>query len=164
VEPVEPEPAPRTIPVVAAGGIADGRGLLAALALGASKAQLGTRFLLVRESGAHGAYRRLLLSAGETETVFTRVFTGRLARALRNGFTEEYTDAGPEPLVWPLQGVAAGDIYAASQAGDDGDYSPLFAGQALRMLGRADLPRKATSAFACSSKHLERPFEGRGPT
>jgi len=120
------------VPVVAAGGIADGRGLLAALALGASGAQMGTRFLLAHESGAHPAYRRRLLSASETGTVVTRVFTGRPGRVLRNRFTEEY--AGPEPLAWPLQGAAAGDIYAASQARDDGDYSPLFAGQGLRML------------------------------
>jgi NAD(P)H-dependent flavin oxidoreductase YrpB (nitropropane dioxygenase family) len=53
---------------------------------------------------------------------------------LRNRFTEEY--AGPEPLAWPLQSAAAGDIYAASQARDDGDYSPLFAGQGLRMLDK----------------------------
>ena len=122
------------VPVVAAGGIADGRGLLAALALGASGAQMGTRFLLAHESGAHPAYRRRLLSASETGTVVTRVFTGRPARALRNRFTEEY--AGSEPLAWPLQGAAAGDIYAASQARDDGDYSPLFAGQGLRMLDK----------------------------
>lgn len=122
------------VPVVAAGGISDGRGLLAALALGASGAQMGTRFLLAHESGAHPAYRRRLLSASETGTVVTRVFTGRPARALRNRFTEEY--AGSDPLAWPLQGVAAGDIYAASQAKDDGDYSPLFAGQGLRMLDK----------------------------
>jgi nitronate monooxygenase len=122
------------VPVVAAGGIADGRGLVAALALGASGAQIGTRFLLARESGAHSSYRRRLLSASETGTVVTRVFTGRPARALRNRFVEEY--AGSEPLAWPLQGVAAGDIYAASQARDDGDYSPLFAGQGLRMLDK----------------------------
>jgi len=122
------------VPVIAAGGIADGRGLLAALALGASGAQIGTRFLLARESGAHSAYRRRLLSASETETVVTRVFTGRPARALRNRFTEEY--AGPRPLAWPLQGVAAGDIYAGSRARDDGDYLPLYAGQGLRMLDK----------------------------
>jgi nitronate monooxygenase len=64
----------------------------------------------------------------------TRVFTGRLAQGLRNHFVEEYRSAGSEPLVWPLQRAAAGDIYGASQAADDGDYSPLLAGQGLRML------------------------------
>ena len=122
------------IPVVAAGGISDGRGLVAALALGAAGVQMGTRFLVARESGAHPAYRRRLLAATEEDTVVTRVFTGRPARGLRNRFVEEYVGAGSEPLAWPLQRAAAGDIYRASQAADDGDYSPLLAGQGLRML------------------------------
>ena len=122
------------VPVVAAGGIVDGRGLVAALALGAAGVQMGTRFLLARESGAHPAYRRRLLAATEVDTVVTRVFTGRPARGLRNRFVEEYLSSGSEPLAWPLQRAAAGDIYRASQAADDGDYSPLLAGQGLRML------------------------------
>ncbi len=126
------------VPVVAAGGISDGRGLLAALALGAAGAQMGTRFLLARESGAHPAYRKRLLDATEEDTVVTRAFTGRPARGLRNRFVEEYLSEGPEPLAWPLQSVAASDIYGASQAADNGDYSPLFAGQGLRMLKKHD--------------------------
>jgi nitronate monooxygenase len=122
------------VPVVAAGGIADGRGLVAALALGAAGVQMGTRFLLARESGAHPAYRRRLLAATEEDTVVTRVFTGRPARALRNRFVDEYLSAGSEPLAWPLQRAAAGDVYRASQSADDGDYSPLLAGQGLRLL------------------------------
>ncbi|HLL39967.1 MAG TPA: nitronate monooxygenase [Rubrobacteraceae bacterium] len=126
------------VPVVAAGGIADGRGLVATLALGAAGAQLGTRFLLARESGAHPDYRKRLLNATESDTVVTCTFTGRPARALRNRFLEEYSSAGPEPLAWPLQSLAAGDIYAASQAADNDDYSPLFAGQGLRMLKKGE--------------------------
>ncbi len=122
------------VPVVAAGGIMDGRGLVSALALGASGAQLGTRFLLALESGAHSAVRERLLAATEESTVVTRAFTGRPARGLRNRFVEEYLRAGPEPLAWPLQSIAAGDIYGASQTTDEDDYSPLFAGQGLRML------------------------------
>ena len=134
------------VPVVAAGGIMDGRGILAALALGAAGAQIGTRFLLARESGAHAAYRERLLAATEEDTLVTRAFTGRPARGLRNRFVEEYQEAGPEPLAWPLQSVAAGDIYHASQSANNGDYSPLFAGQGLRMLkderGAAEIVEK----------------------
>lgn len=123
------------VPVIATGGISDGRGLLAALALGASGAQLGTRFLLARESGAHPAYRERLLNTTEESTAVTRVFTGRPARGgLRNRFFEEYLRSGPEPLAWPLQSVAAGDIYGASQSSDNDDYSPMLDGQGLRML------------------------------
>ncbi len=134
------------VPVVAAGGIMDGRGLLAALALGAAGAQIGTRFLLARESGAHVAYRERLLASTEEDTLVTRAFTGRPARGLRNRFVEEYQEAGPEPLAWPLQSVAASDIYQASQSANNGDYSPLFAGQGLRMLkderGAAEIVEK----------------------
>jgi nitronate monooxygenase len=122
------------IPVVAAGGIMDGRGLVAALALGAGGAQLGTRFLLAKESGAFPAYRERLLAAKETDTVVTRAFTGRPARGVRNRFVEEYLRSGPEPLAFPFQGMATEDIYQETQARDEGDYFLLLAGQGLRML------------------------------
>ncbi|MCA1687298.1 MAG: nitronate monooxygenase [Actinobacteria bacterium] len=122
------------VPVAAAGGIVDGRGFVAALALGAAGVQMGTRFLLARESGAHPAYRERLLAATEEDTVVTRVFTGRPARGLRNRFVDEYLESGSEPLAWPLQRAAAGDIYRASQDAGNGDYSPLLAGQGLRIL------------------------------
>lgn len=120
------------VPVVAAGGIADGRGLVAALALGASGAQVGTRFLVAKESGAFPAYKERLLSATEADTVVTRSLTGRPARALRNRLLEKYLESGPEPLAWPLQRAAAADIYAASR--DTGDHALMLAGQGLRLL------------------------------
>lgn len=120
-------------PVIAAGGIMDGRGVVAALALGAAGVQLGTRFLLARESGATPAYRRRLLAATEADTVVTRAFTGRPARGLRNRLTEEHRGAGAEPLAWPLQGLAAADILREGLARDDADLFPLLAGQGLRL-------------------------------
>lgn len=122
------------VPVVASGGIMDGRGLVAALALGAHAVQLGTRFLLAAESGTPPGYRARLLSAMETDTVVTRAFTGRPARSLRNRFIERFDQSGGQPLAWPLQRAAAADIYAAAQARDDADYYPLLAGQGLRLL------------------------------
>jgi nitronate monooxygenase len=122
------------IPVVAAGGIMDGRGLVAALALGAGGAQLGTRFLLARESGVFRSYRERLLAATETDTVVTRAFTGRPARGVRNRFVEEYMRSGPEPLAFPWQGMATDDIFRETQARNEGDYFLLLAGQGLRML------------------------------
>jgi nitronate monooxygenase len=147
------------VPVVAAGGVMDGRGLVAALALNAAGAQLGTRFLVARESGAHPDYRKRLLDATERDTVVTSAFTGRPARALRNRFLEEYSSAGPEPLSWPLQGVVAGDIYAASQVTSSDDYSPLFAGQGLRMLireqGAAQIVEEILSEAMAVLSHLK---------
>ena len=103
------------VPVVAAGGISDGRGLAAALALGAAGVQLGTRFLVALESDVFAAYRERLLTAAETDTVMTRAFTGRPARSLRNRFLDQYAEAGTPPLAWPLQSLAAEDIYSAAR-------------------------------------------------
>jgi nitronate monooxygenase len=89
------------IPVIAAGGIADGRGLIAALALGADGIMIGTRFLVAHESRAFQAYQDRLLAATECGTIITRAFTSRPARGLRNHFVEEYHKLGPQPLAWP---------------------------------------------------------------
>jgi nitronate monooxygenase len=122
------------IPVVAAGGIADGRGLLAALALGASGALIGTRFLVAQESGAFKAYQERLLSSKETDTSITRVFTGRPARGISNRFMEGYLKSDLDPLAWPYQALAAEDIYQYSHTHNNANYFPLLAGQELRLL------------------------------
>jgi nitronate monooxygenase len=126
----------RSIPVIAAGGIADGRGLVAALALGASGIAIGTRFLVCRESGALQGYRERLLSSSETDTVVTKAFTGVPARVLSNTFVTEYEKSGLELLTWPLQRFVANDIYENAQTKDNANYYPLYSGQALRMLKR----------------------------
>lgn len=123
------------VPVIAAGGIMDGRGVVAALALGAEAAQLGTRFLLASESGAPRGYRRRLLEAVETDTVVTDVYTGRCARGIRNRLVEAFAGTGEAPLPWPRMSGAAAGIYRASYAGD-GDWAPLYAGQGLRLARR----------------------------
>jgi nitronate monooxygenase len=121
------------VPVVAAGGIMDGRGVVAALALGASAAQLGTRFLLATESGASGAYRQRLLAAIETDTVVTAALTGRPTRSVRNKLIDAWLTQGPEPLGWMTQAMAALEIYGTAMARGDADYFPLQAGQGLRL-------------------------------
>jgi len=123
------------IPVIAAGGIMDGRGVFAALSLGAQAAQLGTRFLLARESNAFPAYRRRLRDARETDTVMTLAISGRPARALRNDLVRAVDGAGAPPLPWPYQAMAADDVYRAAVAADDADWAPLLAGQGLRLAG-----------------------------
>ena len=124
------------VPVVAAGGIMDGRGLAAVLALGAVGAQLGTRFLTARESGASAAYQERLLSATEADTVITTALTGRPTRSVRNRYLDEFGREGLEPLAWPFQTMALEDVYAAAWARDDADFFPLQAGQGLRLLTR----------------------------
>jgi nitronate monooxygenase len=114
----------RSIPVIAAGGIVDGRGLVAALALGASGVAIGTRFLVCNESGALQGYKERLLSAKETDTIVTRVFTGHPARVLRNSFVDEYSQTGtePPPLGWPLQRLLTEDIYSNAQTKNNQNF------------------------------------------
>jgi nitronate monooxygenase len=122
------------VPVVAAGGIMDGRGIAAALALGAQGASLGTRFLVAKESGAFQAYKHRLLQATEADTLVTKVFTGRPARSIRNRFITEFEKAGIRPLAYPLQGIVADDIYRQAEIKNNADYFPILAGQGLRLL------------------------------
>ncbi|WP_047150722.1 NAD(P)H-dependent flavin oxidoreductase [Aneurinibacillus tyrosinisolvens] len=122
------------VPVVAAGGIMDGRGLIAALVLGAQGVQLGTRFLTAAESGANPVYQRALLGSTEEDTVVTKVFSGRPARGIRNRFIEEFDASGIEPLPFPSQNTATGEVRRAAAAHNDAEYLSLWAGQATRLL------------------------------
>jgi nitronate monooxygenase len=124
----------KSIPVVAAGGISDGRGLVAALALGAEGVAIGTRFLVCKESGTFDGYKAQLLSANETDTIVTKVFTGLHARVLRNSFVDEYTKSDSEPLRWPLQSVVTEDIYSNAQSKNNPEFYPLYSGQGLRRI------------------------------
>jgi nitronate monooxygenase len=115
------------VPVVAAGGIADGRGIAAALMLGASGVQLGTAFLTCAESAAHPLHRQALLETGRPSQV-TSVFGGRPARALSNRYMAEMAEI--EPLPFPMQfSLVTPLARAAVQAGST-DFLPMWAGQA----------------------------------
>ncbi|HEX7057196.1 MAG TPA: nitronate monooxygenase [Bacilli bacterium] len=122
------------IPVVAAGGIMDGRGLAASLALGAQGVQMGTRFLTALESGAHPAYQEALLKSTEESSRITKVFSGRPARALANSFMDRLEANGEEPLPFPTQNTATRDIRNAAARQNNPAYMSLWAGQGVRML------------------------------
>lgn len=122
------------VPVIAAGGIMDGRGLAAALALGAQAVQLGTRFLAAVESGAHPAYKQALLESTEESTVITKAFSGRPARGIRNAFIRHVEQSGIAPLPFPSQNTATGDIRKEAARQNNPEYMPLWAGQATRLL------------------------------
>lgn len=123
-----------SIPVIAAGGIMDGRGVVASLALGAQGVQLGTCFLTAIESGAHPAYQEVLLQSTEESTTITAQFSGRPARALRNRFVREMEVSSIPALAYPVQNAATGDIRAAANAIGDTQYMSLWAGQGTRLL------------------------------
>jgi nitronate monooxygenase len=118
------------VPVVAAGGLMDGGGLVAALALGAAGVQLGTRFLLAADSGATAAYRERLRAAAETDTVVTTALSGRPARAIRNRLLDALEREGPGPLGWPRQAAATADVRAAADRLGRADLAVYLGGQA----------------------------------
>jgi nitronate monooxygenase len=130
------------LPVVAAGGIMDGRGIAAALALGAQGVQMGTAFLACPESTAHPLHRAALRRSSDTDTCVTAVYSGRPARALRTGLIRDLEARLPALLDFPLQYARTGPIhYAAAEAGDD-ELMFLLAGQAAgltRSLGAAEM-------------------------
>jgi nitronate monooxygenase len=128
-------------PVIAAGGITDGRGIAAALALGASGVLIGTRFIATRESGAPTFYKQALLKAGSDATTVTDKFTGMYARVLRNAFTEEYESSGAPVFPPFFQFLAMGDIVKATTEKGSGEYFPMYAGQGVGSL--RDLPGAA---------------------
>jgi nitronate monooxygenase len=128
-------------PVVAAGGIADGRGVVAAIALGAQGVLLGTRFVATRESMAPPIYKNALLASGGGETTITDAFSGLYARAVRSRFSAEYEASGAPVLPSLLQTKAAEDIYVAAAKAGDREYFPMWAGQSVGLV--SDLPGAA---------------------
>ena len=117
------------VPVIAAGGIADARGVVAALALGAEGVQMGTVFLACEESGASRLHREALLGPEAGDTGLTRGFTGRLARGIRNRLMEELNRPGTELLPYPLQRGLVWNLATAAEAAGRPDLLPLWAGQ-----------------------------------
>jgi nitronate monooxygenase len=129
------------LPVIAAGGMADGRGLVGALALGASGILMGTRFVATRESMAPEPHKKALLERSANATTLTDVLSGRFARALRNAFTDTYAGTGAPVLPFPWHYVTAGDIYREAAGQGNADYLPLWGGQSMGMIH--DLPGAA---------------------
>lgn len=121
-------------PVIAAGGIADGRGIAAVLALGASAAQIGTAFLACQESNITDEHRDALHSERASQTVLTRAFSGRLARGLANRVSEAYEVSGKRPLPYPLQRQLTGVLREAGMARGSAEYTSLWSGQSARLV------------------------------
>ncbi|MFZ4406167.1 MAG: NAD(P)H-dependent flavin oxidoreductase [Paracraurococcus sp.] len=124
------------IPVIAAGGIMEGRGIAAALTLGASAVQLGTAFLRCPETALHPAWAAALAGARPEDTVLTRAFSGRLARGLRNAVTEAFAGEVP-PAPYPVQRVLMAKVRAAAEAANDATRMQTWGGQGAA-LGTAE--------------------------
>ncbi|CAK15101.1 NAD(P)H-dependent flavin oxidoreductase [Pseudomonas entomophila] len=123
------------VPVIAAGGISDHRGLVAALALGASAAQIGTAYLFCPEAKVSAAHRHALDTAPASDTALTNLFTGRPARGINNRLMRELGPMNTLAPRFPLAGGALMPLRAITDAQGNADFSNLWSGQALR-LGR----------------------------
>jgi nitronate monooxygenase len=135
-----------SVPVIAAGGIGDARGIAAALALGAAAVQLGTAYLLCPEARTAPVHRAAVASAAET--VLTNVFTGRLARSLVNRATRELGPISALAPPFPLATSAILPLRAAAERAGSADFTPIWAGQAAalcRAVPAAALTRQLAS-------------------
>jgi len=117
------------IPVVAAGGIADARGIVAAFALGASAVQIGTAYLRCPESRASAVHRKALERVREDQTVLTNVITGRPARGIVNRVIRDFGPINTLAPEFPLAADALAPLRAKAEQQGSGDFSPLWAGQ-----------------------------------
>ena len=137
------------VPVIAAGGIADESSARAAIALGAAAVQIGTAYLRTPESLASPAHRALLESGGPEETVFTNLFSGGIARGLRNRLIDALGPVHPAAPRFPYASAGLASLRAKAEREGRGDYSPLWAGQGLRLARSepaADLTRRLGAA------------------
>jgi nitronate monooxygenase len=132
------------IPVIAAGGIGDGRGVAAALCLGAQAVQIGTAFLACDESAAPAIHREALRSPRARDTALTRAFTGRLARGIRNRFIETMRTHERELPPYPVQAWLTGCYKQSAIERERSDVLPLWAGQSAGLIRH----RNARELFA----------------
>ncbi len=142
-----------TVPVIASGGIMDGRGIAAALALGASAVQMGTVFLTCHEAGIPEAYKQAILAACEHQTRLTRAFSGRPARGIVNRFMTEVdrADASEAILPFPLQNALTRPLRNAAAKQGRAEFLSLWAGQGVRLARR----QSAANLIARLAKETE---------
>jgi nitronate monooxygenase len=148
------------VPVIAAGGIMDGRGIAAALMLGAMGVQLGTAFLVSPESGAPEAWKAAILAGGADSTHVTRVFSGRHARGIRNAMMAELSKREAELPGFPAMNSLTRGIRGAAGSRGDAESMALWAGQGAqlaRSMPAGDLVRALTVE---TSRRLGEGFQG----
>ena len=138
------------VPVIAAGGIADARGVAAALALGAAGVQVGTAYLLCPEATTSALHRAALQGEGARHTALTNLFTGRPARGIVNRLMRELGPMREGVPAFPLAAAAIAPLRAAAEARGSSDFTPLWSGQnasGCKPVGAAELTRELIQAF-----------------
>lgn len=137
-----------SVPVIAAGAISDGRGIVAAMALGAAGVQLGSVYLLTPESLISNLHRKALLDARDDNTALTNLFSGKPARSLVNRLMQELGPMSQDTPVFPTAGAALGPLKAVAENKGAADFSSLWAGQSAalaREVSTAELTRTLIS-------------------
>lgn len=122
------------LPVLGAGGIADGRGVAAAFMLGAEGAWVGTAFLATEEAGLLPFQKEALVEGGDGDTMVSKSVTGKPARVIRNKWAQAWVDAGRDPLPMPYQSMVAGPVMSAASRAERKDIVPGFAGQGMGLI------------------------------
>jgi nitronate monooxygenase len=138
------------LPVIAAGGIADARGIAAAMALGAAGVQIGTAYLLCPEATITATHRAALKSEAVRHTALTNLFTGRPARGMINRVMRELGPISSLPPAFPLATTAIVPLRAKAEAAGSGDFSPLWSGQnasGCREIPAAQLTRELAAGL-----------------
>ena len=146
-------------PVIAAGGIMDGRGMAAAMALGAAGVQMGTAFLSCPEAGVNQQYKKALLSAKDDTTTVTETFSGRPARGLRNRFISEMEMSDAKILPFPLQNQLTSGLRKAAAEAKNTDFMSMWCGQAAalsRGLPAAELIEIIITEYSATLDQLAR--------
>jgi nitronate monooxygenase len=146
------------LPVIAAGGIADGRGIAACFALGASAVQIGTAYLLTPQALTSQIHRDALKTARDDSTRLTNLFTGRPARGLVNRLMRELGPILATAPAFPLAAPAIGPLRTAAEARGKGDFSSLWSGEAAslaREIDAGDLTRQLWREAVAVASGLE---------
>lgn len=141
------------VPVIAAGGIADARGVAAAFALGAAAVQVGTAYLFCAEAGLSVVHRTALSESSDSDTALTTVFTGRPARGILNRAIRELGPISPDAPAFPRAAAALQPLRAAAEAQGSGAFSPLWSGQAAA-LAQPCTAAELTRTLASGAKRL----------
>jgi len=136
------------VPVIAAGGIADARGIVAALALGASAVQIGTAYLFCPKAHVSPLYLEALTTAADDGTMITNVFTGRPARGMANRLMLEVGPMASTAPAFPLAGSGVAPLRAKSEPTGSEDFMNLWSGQAARLARRGVPAGEMTRALA----------------
>jgi NAD(P)H-dependent flavin oxidoreductase YrpB (nitropropane dioxygenase family) len=140
------------IPVLAAGGIADGRGVAAALMLGASGAWLGSAFLASEEAGIHAFQKQALVEASEESTVVSRSLTGKPCRVLRSSWTAAWERGDLKPLPMPYQSMISDPVMQAAVKAERADVYPGIAGQGIGMIKAVRPAAEIVADYVCAAE------------